>query len=35
MMDMALIPHIDPIDIGLGSSEKGVLSLLRNPGRRQ
>ncbi|XP_038680112.1 zinc finger BED domain-containing protein DAYSLEEPER-like [Tripterygium wilfordii] len=23
MMDMALIPNIDPIDIGLGSSEKG------------
>ena len=23
VMDMSLIPHIDPIDIGLGSSEKG------------
>jgi hypothetical protein len=23
VMDMALIPNIDPIDIGLGSSEKG------------
>lgn len=23
MMDMALLPNIDPIDIGLGSSEKG------------
>lgn len=34
MMDMALIPHIDPIDIGLGSSEKGGVVSTAKPRKK-
>lgn len=34
MMDMALIPNIDPIDIGLGSSEKGNVVSTAKPRKK-
>ncbi|XVF50664.1 hypothetical protein PTKIN_Ptkin04bG0120100 [Pterospermum kingtungense] len=34
MMDMALIPNIDPIDIGLGSSEKGGVVSTAKPRKK-
>lgn len=34
MMDMALIPNIDPMDIGLGSQEKGNSVPLAKPRKK-
>ncbi|XP_017974031.1 PREDICTED: zinc finger BED domain-containing protein DAYSLEEPER isoform X2 [Theobroma cacao] len=34
MMDMALIPNIDPVDIGLGSSEKGSVVPTSKPRKK-
>lgn len=34
VMDMSLIPHIDPIDIGLGSSDKGNSNPLAKPRKK-
>lgn len=34
MMDLALIPNIDPVDIGLGSSEKGNSGPVTKPRKK-